>query len=242
MLSKAEAKQNRTLGFEFEYTRPRGSDQDRRTRRGGGISEAPTEQQPPSQTPTRDELLSAESFPSLGASANSASSGAGNNSIAKKLAKSSGRNTTQWSNSNVSSPKVNLEEEFPSLPGSRPTSAPSQPPLRPAAILKPPAKATKAKQTPADDFPSLGGPSSAMRDFRPKSSTTKTAPDFQTVARGGSTGQQRSANNGSSQQPVGAPEPRNPRQEDFPGLAAPAKKLEFSKSNKENIQVRTTYC
>ncbi len=173
--SKADARQNRVVDLEFNYSRPTARDQTSR-RRGRDAG-------PSSNLNVVDQIdgvirdgnydgeggraerapdMSDASFPSLGLAA-AASSVAPADSLARRLAPSSGY-ATNWSDGR----RLPKEEDFPSLPG-----APS--PVHRAANVaaggakrkqqQPQQQQQQKPKTREEEFPSLGGPARNIPSF-----------------------------------------------------------------------------
>ncbi len=176
--SKADARQNRVVDLEFNYSRPTARDQTSRRR---GRDAAPS---PPTSVnvvdsvdglrggagvrneehagPGRAPDMSAESFPSLGASGGGGAAGgratAAADSLARRLNPSSGHSTS-W----ASGHKVPKEEDFPSLPGG-PSPVHSAPTTVNGGARRKQLQQQQARgpKTREEEFPSLGGPAKAI--------------------------------------------------------------------------------
>jgi len=114
-------------------------------------------------------------FPSLFEAAQEYGNQAQGGGLAGKVAMASGHNVqsggASWSNKGGAAP--NLEEEFPGLPGSKPSS--NAPPPKPYGV-KPQQKQQVKQRTPTEDFPGL--PASSRQSAGSNRSKSSKASDF----------------------------------------------------------------
>ena len=181
-LSKTENKQARMVGIDVSFSNNR-QDRQRDRRQGPTLPGRSSPEPPFSRNDSSDTAGQAKpvpdmsnDFPTLdGANvrANSSVSGSsgagGSNNMATRFALSSGRNIQKsWATGLGAS---NLQDkDFPSLPGSQPSAAPTSVPQYKPSNLKKDATGTRNKKIPgaapnASDFPSLAPASNTVNAF-----------------------------------------------------------------------------
>ena len=165
-LSKTENKQARMVGIDVSFSNNR-QDRQRDRRQGPTLPGRSSPEPPSSRNDSEPEKVPdmSNDFPTLdganvraNSSVSGTSSGAGG-SMANRFALSSGRNIQKsWATGLGAS---NLQDkDFPSLPGSQPSAAPTSVPQYKPSNLRKDANGTRSKKGPAtapilSDFPSL---------------------------------------------------------------------------------------
>ena len=142
-LSKVEHRLNRLVDIDVSFNRPSNNHQGRRLHQGRAPS--PEGRRPPVTSTQQDKVPDlAEDFPSLSNNhgiSGLVKTGTGNDNMANRLAKSSGRN---WSSGRPNSVGSLHEQDFPSLPGAAPSgSTPTIP-----REYRPDSSKAKAKNNP----------------------------------------------------------------------------------------------
>merc|ERR1712123_534834 len=191
-----------------------------------------------SQEPVPD--LQAD-FPSLFAAAPAPLQTSRSGELARKVASSSGKNTSQFGPTWNNKGPVNLKEDFPSLPGSAPAPASASSGPTPARLLNKPAKqapkpAAKVRRAPAvdpfeDDYPTLDTePSISLSAFSRMTvknsgqdfsyTSSETTSNIKTIDKAFLESQNQVAKSSSSS--------KVNLTTDFPGLGKPEKKLDLS--------------
>lgn len=177
-LTKAAARQNRTVDLDFSYSRPSARTQvNRRRGRDTHDSDSDTAEQSNGRSGMPD--MSSENFPSLGSDATAAPSGAAAGSLAGRVALSSGHSVASGSAKWVSgkggltNPSF-LEEHFPSLGGESGPGVQNGTSLNYKQAGSRPAEKKSQKSTksfPTEEYPTLAAPSKGgsnlLANFKP---------------------------------------------------------------------------